>query len=195
MGLTDRRVQQIERKEAVGIYAVSLRSLATSLGESLKAITDDIEFKPEFDQNVDVGSEQHVPEIPLFEWRLAAGPWVELEGEGQVCDPQQKDIGLFRVRLRGDSMTAPKGAKPNYPDGTIVEFRCLRDGRHVLEVGKDYYVQKRDGTATFKRLARIDEETLELAALNVRKYPHFLVVERSEIVRMAVKVAVVDLGD
>jgi hypothetical protein len=62
----------------------------------------------------------------------------------------------------------------------------------VLEVGKDYYVQRGD-QATFKRLESIGEEELVFRAVNRKKYKDPMPVPRSEIVRMARAVAKVEI--
>lgn len=133
-----------------------------------------------WDDNIEPYSEVKVPSIPLFEWPLAAGDWVEIGGVGELCDPRQIDQGLFRVRIRGDSM------KPVWPDGIIVEFKCFRIGRDELQIGRDYYFQQNDGTATFKRLESITEDDFLLRPLN-KKYPGMFV-SRGLIVRMALAI-------
>jgi hypothetical protein len=124
-------------------------------------------------------SETKIPEIPVFEASLAAGPWVDVSEIGEVCDPRLIDHGLFRVRLAGDSM------EPTYPDGSLVEFQCLRPDRDGVIVGKSYYVQKSDGTATFKRVSKVNEETFELSAINRKRYPKSMIVERGLVTRIA----------
>lgn len=134
------------------------------------------------DGNVEKYSEQRVPAVPTFEMSVAAGEWADVTDVAEVMQPGQIDHGLFRIRISGDSM------RTKYKSGDVVEFRCMREGRDVMEVGKDYYVQKSDGTATFKRLEAIEEEELILRALNKRKFPKPIVVARREIVRMALAV-------
>jgi hypothetical protein len=77
------------------------------------------------------------------------------------------------------------GVEPRWPNGSLVEFRCLRDGMHHLEVGRSYYVQRGD-EATFKRLEEIGEDRLTFHAINGKKYPAPIYVDRVDIVRMAV---------
>jgi hypothetical protein len=139
------------------------------------------------DQNVEPYSEQPVPRIPTFDLPLAAGPWVEVEQIAEIREPGMIDQGLFRVRLRGDSMS------PEYPDGQVVEFKCLRVEYEGAEVGRDYYVQKSDGTATFKRLDDVTEDELVLVAINRMKYPEPMRVARGLVVRMAAAVARIDI--
>lgn len=128
--------------------------------------------------NVDPYSKKLVSEIPIFDLAVAAGSWTEIPEEIRLHQPGQVDAGMFGIRVRGDSM------KPRWPDGSLVVFRCMRDGRDMLEIGEDYYVQV-DGQGTFKRLEKIDEETLVFRAINRRKYPAQMPARRAEIVRMA----------
>lgn len=144
------------------------------------------ELTPQLDRNVDEYSERSViTAVPTFDLAVAAGHWVSVDETGEVSDAHQIDHGVFRIRIRGDSMT------PRFKDGALVEFRCLRDGKHILEVGRFYYVQ-REGEATFKQLAEIDDEQLVFRALNKRKYPEKMPVERRSIVRMALALFVLD---
>jgi SOS-response transcriptional repressor LexA len=138
--------------------------------------------------NVAPYSERLIAEpIPFFELCVAAGHWVDVidneEVGHRVTDAQVRQ-GLFRVRLRGDSMT------PRFPDGGVVEFRLLRtpDGHPDFEAtvaGECYYVQKTDGTATFKCLESRDMNTLTLRALNRQKYRKPLICEVEDVVRLA----------
>ena len=138
-----------------------------------------------FDPNVEPYTEEAVPLIPEFDVAVAAGQWVEVDTLAEVCDPAQIDHGIFRIRIRGDSM------QPMYKDGCLVEFKCLRFDRDAIEVGEDYYVQRADGMATFKTMAKIGEDELVLKARNKKKYPDPMPVERGLVVRMAKAVAIV----
>lgn len=135
--------------------------------------------KPDpIDLNVDPYSEVKVYAVPVFDLAVAAGTWTEITDVIELFRPGQVDNGLFRIYIRGDSM------HPRWPNGALVEFRCLRDGRDELEIGEDYYVQV-DGQGTFKRLEKFDEETLVFRAINRRKYPSPMPARRAEVVRMA----------
>lgn len=223
IGLSERRISQIETEEPAGIFPGKFRKLAEGLGltleqlflkigdeslrqrqedfenglsvpQKIKAANDAMEAKRKarreaegFDQNVDPFSEAKVPKVPFFEAPLAAGEWLDVSDIGEVCDPHQIDHGLFRVRLRGDSMT------PNYPDGQVVEFQCIREDREAPLVGRDYYFQRDDGFATFKRLEKIDEDEFILRPLNKRKYPKAMKVNKAFVVRMARAIAKVEM--
>lgn len=133
--------------------------------------------------NVQPFTEERFVPIPQFELAVAAGGWVEIDGVGETLDQKQIEQGLFRIRIRGDSMTSRKKGENCYPDGAIVEFRCIRTGLDGFVEGKDYYVQRDDDTATFKRVEKVDEDEITLRALNTRKYPEPLIVPRGLIVR------------
>lgn len=185
LGMSLSAYQNLESARTRSVYVRTLRRIA----DTAKIPYDDAFalLSPAWDENVEPYSKDQLPPvIPMFDLAVAAGRWVDVDETGQVCDPQQIDHGLFRVRIRGDSMT------PRFKDGDVVEFRCLRDGRDALEVGAFYYVQK-DHQATFKELVEIGEETLVLRAINRKKYPDPMPVERRSIVRMARAIAVVKL--
>jgi transcriptional regulator with XRE-family HTH domain len=117
--------------------------------------------------------------IPIVELSLAAGPWSDVEDVPEAMTMAQIEKGLFGVRLSGDSM------QPVYPSGRIVIFQVLREGLDEAEIGKDYYIQREDGSATFKRIVGIGETQVRLAALNVKKYPSEWHVNRVQITRVA----------
>lgn len=163
---------------------------ASSLAEIQRAVRDDearraqrkktvAQKAPTSDSNIEPYSEVKVPEIPLFELAVAAGGWAEVEGIGEVCDPTKIDHGLFRVRIRGDSM------EPEYHDGQVVEFKCLRFDVEGFLVGKDYYIQRSDDGATFKRLESVSEDEIMLRAINKKKYPKPMPVPRQMVSRAA----------
>lgn len=151
-------------------------------------VTKDPRKLTDEDFNVEPYSEVAIAEpIPLFELCVAAGHWVDVtdnqEAGHHVTEAQIRQ-GLFRVRLRGDSM------KPRFPDGATVEFRLLRtpEGTPDFEAtaaGECYYVQKVDGTATFKTLESRDRDTLVLRAINRRKYKEPLMCEVADVCKVA----------
>jgi len=139
---------------------------------------------PESYNNIEPYTEQKIPvDIPQFELDVAAGGWVEAQGQEEEIDQRQIDQGLFRIRIRGDSM------EPKYPNGSVVEFKVLRqtgdERSDVMEIGKNYCVYRSDGSATFKKLAAIEDEMLTFRAINP-KYKKPLTVARTDVVRMAV---------
>lgn len=171
--------QNLESGRTPSIYVRTLRKMAKASGKTTEEVRNLIRPHTELDQNVESYSEVAVLEPPTFELAVAAGGWTQIEGEGQIYDPALMRQGLFRVRIRGDSM------RPKYDDGDLVEFRVVRIDGAGLVAGRDYYVQKNDGEATFKRLESVGDETMTLRARN-RKYRQPLVVERGLIVRLAV---------
>lgn len=196
IGLSEIRIRKIEKQKVTGIYPPAFRKLGELLKLEIPELRKLIGYSNGHDKsvgdelvdrsNIELGSEVPVPEIPLFDLPLAAGEWMEITDLCEVSE-KQLHLQLFRVRLQGDSM------KPEYPDRTIVEFRCLRRHLDDVEVGQDYYVQRSDGYATFKRVEKIDEDTITLVAINKKKYPKRLVVARQEVSRVALAVAKVQL--
>jgi phage repressor protein C with HTH and peptisase S24 domain len=186
IGISEARVRQAESKAATGLYPKTFRELARVAGVTADQLREQIGAVGQWDQNVEPYSESEVPTIPTFDLEVAAGGWVDVSGIGEVCDPRQIDDGRFRVRVRGDSMT------PKYGNGKTVEFKCLRADRDIIEIGRDYYVQRSDGMATFKRILSMDEDQIVLVALNRKKYPEPMPVPRGLVVRMAKAVFVGD---
>jgi len=176
-----RGAKKVLRSKVVQI-AKSLRMEASELiaREGTEDVFDDRSIEP----YSEVGMHG---EPPTFDLSVAAGPWADVAGVEQVYDPVQIERGLFRVRISGDSM------KPAYLSGEIVEFRVLRDGVDKLVEGRDYYVQREERRANFKRLHRYDDEAMELEAVNKRVLRGAMRVGRDDVVRMAEAVAVVRL--
>lgn len=141
------------------------------------------------DSNIEPYGEQQIAfKIPFIELaRVPGSGWAEIlsnEDAGQRITHEQIRQGLFRVRVRGDSMA------PKYPDGSTVEFRCLRDASGMpdfesLRVGKKYYIQLDDGTGTFKQLEKIEPEKITLRATN-GKYRSPLHAEIGRVQKLAV---------
>lgn len=171
------------------IRGYNLTLLATALKHKRHIVEETLlgAEPDEFDANVEPYSERRLKPIPLFDLPLSAGTWTEVTQIAELHEADQIDRGIFRVRLRGDSML------PDYKSGTVVEFRCLRADENVIKIGKDYYVQRNDGTATFKRVAELTEDEMILRALNQRKYPKPMPVARQEVTRMALAIARVEL--
>lgn len=143
---------------------------------------------PALDQNVDRQSiKKLITSVPTFDLSVAAGGWVEVDGMGEVYGTAFIDQGLFRVRIEGESMLA------DYSPQDVIEFQVFRAGRDVLEIGADYYVHRSDDTATFKRLAEVDEDELVFRAINKKRFPEPIRVPRQEVVRMAVALAKVTI--
>jgi hypothetical protein len=116
---------------------------------------------------------------PLFDITVAAGGWVSNLEIGRVKDEAQAAKGMFWIRIAGDSM------EPVYNSGECVKFKSLANGDEGIQVGKDYYVHRNDDCATFKRVLKIEGESVTLVAINERKYPKALNVSLQEIVQAA----------
>ena len=130
-------------------------------------------------ENIDMASMHSVAPIPTFDLAVAAGQWVEVGGEGVAPDLATFDRGVFRVRIAGDSM------EKKYPNGCTVEFALVQPDREGVVPGKNYYWHRSDGFATFKKLEKIEDETLVLRAINRKKYPKPLAIAKQEVVRVA----------
>jgi SOS-response transcriptional repressor LexA len=169
------------------IRGTNLVKLAKALGkprEEIEAMLGIVEP----DENVEPFSEHPIGvEPPFFDLPIAASGWVSVtdnQDGGYHVSPAQIAQGLFRVRVRGDSM------QPKFPDGCIVEFKLMRTPEGVPDcgaviVGKRYYVQLDDGTGTFKELAEYGADGLTLRAIN-RKYKKLLIAPLDRIQRLAV---------
>jgi transcriptional regulator with XRE-family HTH domain len=184
IGLSEPRVRQIESGEWSAVRPGVLRRLAEFMQKTPEEVSKELapggvvrNGKISAD-NVDLSTMRPVPEIPTFNLAVAAGTWTEVAEVAELRDPGQVADGRFRIKIAGDSMT------PAWPDGALVEFRCLRWGVDELIIGEDYYVQ-RDSEATFKRLVLLDEESMTFEALNRKKYPRPIVVQRADVVRMS----------
>lgn len=117
----------------------------------------------------------------IFDLPLAAGQWQEIPQACHIDDPTVLASGRFCVRLTGESM------EPSYHSGQIVEFQFVQH-HDSPRIGLNYYVQRSDGCATFKKLLKIDGDVMTLRALNREKYPKDLTVSSSDVIHMAVAV-------
>jgi SOS-response transcriptional repressor LexA len=183
-----RRIEStlLTQKQWAGKHSISFETLRVWLGDAQPRITgrnlerlatalaigrDELEIM--------LGNHREIA-IPVFDRNLAAGKWTHAIGvEESEVSREQYELGLFRVRIAGDSM------KPDYEDGAIVEFRVLRIADDGLEVGGDFYIQRDDDMATFKRVVGIRDEVVTLSAVNKRKHPEPMTVEYARIVRAA----------
>jgi transcriptional regulator with XRE-family HTH domain len=201
LGLTQ---PDLARSLNVGVRTISAweagksRAMRRETYEAFRAISAhpgydfDREINPgaaaEWDNNVDLSTLRPIVEIPTFDRDLACGTWTEAIPVDDLLTPEQIAQGRFRVRLGGDSMERA------WPDGSIVEFVAVRFGSSPsidtcdgeLRPGRDYYVQRSDGMATFKRLHACEDEGLVLRAINRRKYRKDLRVPWEEVARLSV---------
>jgi transcriptional regulator with XRE-family HTH domain len=169
--ISEVRVRQLERAVATPVYWSTFKKIARGFGISV----DQLKRQMEMGDEQQIAEADGRPRVPTFDLSVAAGGWQEVVEVGALHDPGQIDRGLFRIRIRGDSM------EPRWPNGSLVEFRCVRG---ELAVGRDYYVQ-RDDQATFKRLVKQTEEELVLGAINKARHPRPLMARREELKRVA----------
>lgn len=184
IGLSEVRVRKIEASEVGSVRPKVLRALALLLNKNVDEVLEELAPQSELDPNLEPYSERPVPEIPTFDLEIAAGPWSEVSSVAELNSPRKIDDGRFRIFVRGDSMS------PDWPNGCLVEFRCLRPASPItdgdtLTIGEDYYVQVGE-EATFKRLVEFDDDIIVLRAVNKKAYPKPLVARRSDILRMAI---------
>ena len=189
LGLTEARIQQIEAAGTGGVFLKVFRALQKLTGDPIEKLLLDLSadsVKQLDSDSVDPDSLAPVPDIPMFDLAVAAGGWTEVVEVGELRDERQIRDGRFRIRIRGQSM------EPVHPNGCLIEFQSVKWGIDELLIGRDYYVQ-RDSEATFKRLESIDGETLVFRAINVKKFPRAMPVEKSDVVRMALAVGRMEL--
>lgn len=192
LGMSLGGVARIEGKFVTRVMPKTLRRLADLVGATPEGVKARVALTAEQlaahgkeslgekgEDAIDPADVQQLDEIPTFDLSVAAGEWADVLDVPEVCGHDQIAQGLFRVRISGDSML------PTYKTGMVIEFECLRDGGNILQAGRDYYVQRNDGAATFKRLQKIAEEELILRAINAKKYPKPMPVARTSITRMA----------
>jgi SOS-response transcriptional repressor LexA len=115
---------------------------------------------------------------PIYELNVAAGQWVNVVDVEAVSNPADQLSGRFFLRISGRSM------EPTWRDGTNIQFRILNVPD--LSRGNDVYIQRRDGTATFKRIVAVGRNQIRLAAINRQSFPDELHVRLNEIARVAI---------
>ncbi len=94
-------------------------------------------------------------EYPLLSW-VRAGEFTEIDGQYTQHDAlrwvdttKKASSSAFWLEVHGDSMTAPVGSKPSFPEGMLI----LIDPE--LDVGSgEFCVAVKDGEATFKKYLR-----------------------------------------
>ena len=142
---------------------------------------------PAFDSNFEPVPKREEPPMPFFEGPFArGGVFVALPepidfGSADGMFGRIVTAGRFAVRVFGDSM------EPDYPSGTVVEFRRVSaDGGGMLTPGRDYLVCNSDNEGTFKTFVGITDDAYVFRARNREHYPKDLVVPRDMVVLMAV---------
>jgi phage repressor protein C with HTH and peptisase S24 domain len=97
----------------------------------------------------------------------------------------QPNDARFQLRIVGDAMA------PEYPHGSLVEFRIVDTERESLGLGLAYVVWHSSEPPTFKVFIGASDETMLFATLNQKKYPGFIQIPRREVSRIAEAVAIV----
>jgi transcriptional regulator with XRE-family HTH domain len=180
VGMSLSGVQLYERSEPASLRSSNFLKLADLVKETPADLAKKLAAKPAtLDPNVEPYSEQKFFEIPTFDLAVSAGGWTEASEVAEVSDPNVLRQGLFRIRIRGDSM------KNAWVPGEVAEFKLIRWGMDELKIGADYYVHRADNLATFKRLVSVNDDEYTFAALNKKKYPEQMAVARQDVVRMA----------
>jgi phage repressor protein C with HTH and peptisase S24 domain len=98
---------------------------------------------------------------------------------------RQPNDGRFQLRVVGEVMT------PEYPNGSLVEFRIMDTERESLALGVAYVVWHNDTQPIFRAFVGGDGNEILLAPLNQRKYPGFVAIPRREVSRIAEAVGIV----
>jgi SOS-response transcriptional repressor LexA len=117
---------------------------------------------------------------PAYDLNVAAGEWVNVVDVPEVSSPADQSAGRFYLRISGRSM------EPHWRDGSSIEFRIVEPA--ALSRGDDVYVQRRNGSATFKRVSAIGKNQIRLAAINRQAFPDELHVQLNQIARAAIAV-------
>lgn len=94
-----------------------------------------------------------VYQYPLLSW-VQAGAFAEIDGQFTERDAKKyiystkRSVGAaFWLEVHGDSMTAPVGQKPSFPEGMFI----LIDPEQAAQSG-DFCIAVKDGMATFKKV-------------------------------------------
>lgn len=101
----------------------------------------------------DVGLKNY--KYPLLSW-VQAGAFAEMDGQFTESDAQRyvsstkRATGnAFWLEVHGDSMTAPAGQKPSFPEGMLI----LVDPEQEAQPG-EFCIAVKGGMATFKKVVK-----------------------------------------
>jgi len=200
-GVSDETISRIERQEVAGILSKRLPKLATALGMTLEdfkgrfCVADDAPSagaKKASDSHagnfaLPVGLEMRrvrpARVLPEFQIGIAASRRVDKLSEHPDSNRlvAASDRRAFTAPVDGDCQ------HPKWKHGEIVVFSFDAVEREGILPGKSYYLAFTDGSTTFKRVFK-DEEDPEVYILrcwNRRKYPADQRVHLNEIVRVA----------
>ncbi|HFY0733259.1 TPA: LexA family protein [Citrobacter amalonaticus] len=133
--------------EIAQFLSVPVDQFSPSLAKEIRIISRSIDHhtkEPRLDS---------VYEYPLLSW-VQAGAFAEIDGQFTERDAKKyissakRSVGsAFWLEVHGDSMTAPSGQKPSFPEGMFI----LVDPEQAAQSG-DFCIAVKDGMATFKKV-------------------------------------------
>jgi transcriptional regulator with XRE-family HTH domain len=206
-GVSDETISRIERHEVAGILAKRLPKLALALGLSLEdfkvrfSVAEDAVSAPnaknlsltsDFSHKTNVSGlpagldlrRVHLARIlPEYQIGIAASRRVDKFSEHPDSNRlvAASDRRAFTAPIDGDCQ------HPKWKHGEIVVFSFEAVEREGILAGKSYYLAFTDGSTTFKRVFKDenDPDIYVLRCWNRRKYPADHRVHRDEVVRIA----------
>ncbi len=190
--MSEPAIRDLEKGRTTSTYPKNFRKMADIFGFSLDEARSKLTPQAELDSNIEPYGSVDIPfDIPFFDLPVAASGWedvIDNESASYRVTADQVRQGLFRVRVRGDSM------EPKIPDGSIVEFRLIKTQEGTpdcssIRVGKNYYVQLDDGTGTFKQVESCENDVIYLKAIN-KRYKKLLEAPVERVQRLAIMVGV-----
>lgn len=133
--------------EIAQFLSVPVDQFSPSLAKEIRSISRSIDHyakEPRSDS---------VYEYPLLSW-VQAGAFAEIDGQfterdakKYICSAKRSVGDAFWLEVHGDSMTAPSGQKPSFPEGMFI----LVDPEQAAQSG-DFCIAVKDGMATFKKV-------------------------------------------
>ncbi|ECP4590358.1 helix-turn-helix domain-containing protein [Salmonella enterica subsp. enterica serovar Muenchen] len=133
--------------EIAKFLSVPVDRFSPSLAKEIRSLTNSVESYLE-DRRA-----ESVYQYPLLSW-VQAGAFAEMDGQFTERDAKKyiystkRSIGrAFWLEVHGDSMTAPPGHKPSFPEGMFI----LVDPEQIAQSG-EFCIAVKDGMATFKKV-------------------------------------------
>jgi len=163
-GLDQPSISRVERG-VQGIAIDTLAAVARGLGmrlSELMAVAEDVpDSEPGHARDFDSIRIPLISWVQAGGWKDAADPYARGTADEWVTTHSKVGRLAFALRVRGDSMTNPRG-EPSFPDGTVI----VVDPHRPADSGSLVVARlERDQEATFKRLA-IDGGQRLLVPLN-----------------------------
>lgn len=199
-GLSDETISRIERHEVSGMLSKHLPRLASTLGLSLETFKErfcvagasvsavDNSSKTNLKQSsapagLDLRRARPARVLPEFRIGVAASRRVDKFSEYPDANrlTASGDRRAFAAPVDGDCQ------HPKWKHGEIVVFSFEAVEREGVLPGKSYYLAFADGSTTFKRVFKDenDPEVYVLRCWNRKKYPEDRRVHSGEVVRIA----------